>query len=200
MYELVLVSKSPRRYDLLTQAGYRLRTNHIEVSEITSKNLNSFETVMSLAQIKSQYFRLNMKQDVQPKDLLLTADTLVFYENQPLGKPKDRNEAYKYLKLLSNAQHSVLTGLCLYAVDIGVEIMVYEETKVFFKELSDDDIWTYIQTGEPMDKAGAYGIQGLGNKFVEKYEGSFDNVVGMPIKLFEKTLKENNLRVSKETL
>ena len=200
MYNLVLVSKSPRRYDLLTESGYRLRTNHIEVSEITSKNLNSFETVMSLAQIKSQYYRLKMKQMIQPKDLLLTADTLVFYKNRPLGKPKDKKEAYKYLKLLSNSQHSVLTGLCLYPVDQDKEIMVAEETKVFFKDLSDEDIWTYIETGEPMDKAGAYGIQGLGGHFVESFEGEFDNVVGMPMKLFEKTLKENNLEVAKENL
>ncbi len=200
MYDLVLVSKSPRRYDLLTQAGYRLRTNHIEVSEITSKNLNSFETVMSLAQIKSKHFRLTMSQSIKPKDLLLTADTLVFHKNTPLGKPKDKNEAYKCLKLLSNSQHSVLTGLCLYVAATGVEIMVCEETKVFFKSLSDEDIWTYIETGEPMDKAGSYGIQGLGGQFVDKYEGSFDNVVGLPIKLFEKTLKEHNLEAAKEAL
>lgn len=197
MYNLVLISKSPRRSQLLSQLGYQFKTTHIEVSEITQENLNPSETVMSLAQMKSQYYRLKTKQQPKPKDLLLTADTLVFLNNKPLGKPDSDKMAYKYLKSLSNTQHQVLTGVCLYAPDKGEEVLAYEKTKVFFKELTDEMIWTYIESGEPMGKAGAYAIQGKGRQFVEKFEGSLNNVIGLPTELFEELLRNNRFEVER---
>ena len=196
MYNLVLISKSPRRSQLLSQLGYQYKTTHIQVSEITHENLSPSETVMSLAQMKSQQYRIRTKQKAGTKDLLLTADTLVFLNKKPLGKPENKEMAYKYLKSLSNKAHEVLTGICLYAEDRGEEILAYEKTKVFFKELSDEMIWTYIESGEPMDKAGAYAIQGEGRQFVEKFEGSLNNVIGLPTDLFQKLLKDNNFEIS----
>ena len=122
--------------------------------------------------------------------LLLTADTMVVYHNQALGKPNNTKEAYEFLKLLSGNTHEVKTGLCLVESLGGQMVSHIETSRVTFRTLNDEEIWTYIQSGEPMDKAGAYAIQGLGGRFVAEFSGDYDNIVGLPVKSFENLLEK----------
>lgn len=118
---------------------------------------------------------------------VLAADTIVYVDGQILGKPRDTAQAYSHLKMLEGNSHFVYTGVTL--IHNGQAHTFCEETKVFFRPLSDDLIWQYINTGDPMDKAGAYGIQGMGARFVERIEGDFFNVMGLPLCSVSKLLE-----------
>src|SRR5690606_37369610 len=113
----------------------------------------------------------------------LSADTEVIFENAPLGKPENHEDAFRILSRLSGNKHQVMTAVCIIDSSTSREASQVEITDVKFKNLTPEQIRTYIQTGEPMDKAGAYGIQGLGREFVEKFDGPYDNVVGLPVKI-----------------
>ena len=132
------------------------------------------------------------------KILVLAADTLVAISGRVLGKPKNISEAQYYLGLLSGQTHSVITGVCVYAFDSEVYFESAVTTKVEFRALEDDEISKYIASGEPMDKAGAYGIQGEGRRFVKTFEGSWSNVVGLPMEYIETLFKENNWDVGRK--
>lgn len=195
MLELLLVSQSPRRRELLQKAGFSFRTDTVKISENIEENLNLGQAVAALARTKAQAYKNEHKHLKSQKILLLTADTVVVLGDKILGKPSNGEEAAKMLNSLSGKTHSVITGLCLWNLQTGECLELFDETKVHMKRLSEKDIEAYIETGEPMDKAGAYGIQGLGGQFVEKYEGSYSNVVGLPMELFESTLKKRNWNI-----
>lgn len=127
--------------------------------------------------------------------LLLTADTLVFLAGRHLGKPKNSAEATDFLRLLSGKTHSVMSGFCLWETGSTNFYTEAVETLVEFRPLTEAAIAAYVATGEPLDKAGAYGIQGEGGKFVSSYKGSKSNVVGLPMERFEGALKENGWNV-----
>lgn len=197
MYQLILASESPRRRQLLQTAGFVFDVHPVKVSEIPDKNLNIDGQILDIAGRKSKAAFSELKS-TSPKDfLILTADTMVVYHTQVLGKPRNQDEAYEFLKLLSGKTHEVKTGLCL-VESLGRQTLSHiETTQVIFRDLRDDEIWSYIQSGEPMDKAGAYAIQGLGGKFVEQFIGEYDNVVGLPIKAFENLLAKMNWAVER---
>jgi len=188
MYQLILASESPRRRQLLQTNGFVFDVHPVKVSEIPDKNLNIDEQILDIARRKSVVAFSELKSSSHKNFLLLTADTMVVYHNQTLGKPANQDEAYEFLKLLSGKTHEVKTGLHLVESLGGQSVSHIETSRVIFHELSDDEIWTYIQSGEPMDKAGAYAIQGLGRKFVKEFIGDYDNVVGLPVKAFENLL------------
>ena len=195
MYKLVLASQSPRRRDLLMRAGYEIRVQSVKVSEIIEQNLNPTEAVSHLATKKAQaafdqYNYLNLKDF-----LVIGADTLVAFGDKILGKPESEAEAAQFLDLLSGQTHQVLTGFCIIEGGTGRKVVEVDQTLVQFKKLSPHEIKAYIKTGEPMDKAGAYGIQGLGGEFVESYRGSWTNVVGLPMEKFESVLKREGWNV-----
>lgn len=197
MYELLLVSQSPRRRELLEKAGFIFRTDTVKLSEIIEENLNLGLAIAALAKTKAEAY-LNEHKSLESQNiLLLTADTVVAHEGQVLGKPKSPQEAAKILSSLSGLKHSVITGVAIWNLKTGHCLTDFDETLVQFKKLSDTQIKEYVATGEPMDKAGAYGIQGLAGDFVDSYEGSYSNVVGLPMELFEKLLKENNWNVDR---
>ncbi len=179
--KLILASESPRRRQLLTEAGFSFDVVPVKVSEIPDKNLNVNDQILDIARRKARHAYALLKASRNDEFIVISADTEVIWDGAPLGKPLDRDDAYRILKLLSGNVHEVLTAVCIISSPSSQEVSQVETTKIFFKTLSDDEIWTYIDTKEPMDKAGAYGIQGHGGKFVEKYEGPFDNVVGLPI-------------------
>ncbi len=188
MYQLILASESPRRRQLLQTAGFVFNVHPVKVSEIPDKNLNIDEQILDIAARKAKVAFSELKITSHKDFLLLTADTMVVYHTQTLGKPRNQVEAYNFLKLLSGKTHEVKTGLYL-VESLGGKIASHIETsQVSFRNLSDDEIWTYIQSGEPMDKAGAYAVQGLGGKFVEQFIGEYDNIVGLPVKAFENIL------------
>lgn len=197
MHELILTSKSPRRKQILEESGYKFRIFPIEVSEILNENLNLPDQISDCAKQKVmavvQSGKLTESQDI----LLIGADTEVVFEGEFLRKPKDGPHAISILNKLSGQVHDVITGFCLFDLTTKRLILGHEITKVFFRKLTLEEIQAYVDSGDAMDKAGAYGIQGEAGKFVEKFEGSFMNVVGLPIEKIEKVIKENGWKLAK---
>lgn len=195
MLELILASQSPRRSELLNAAHFEFRVSPVKVSEIIEENLTPSENVSHLATVKAEAFVKQNKPLKPGHYLILAADTLVALGDQILGKPRDAEEAHRFLRLLSGKTHSVITGLCLIEIGrSGQEVRRwsgFETTLVQFRDLAESEIRSYIATGEPMDKAGAYGIQGAAKEFVSSFQGSWSNVVGLPLEKFESVLKEN---------
>ena len=195
LLEIALDSQSPRRRELLLSAGFEFRLFPVKVSEIFDENLNAGQVVSHLATIKAQAALKEHKELRSKGFLVLGADTLVFFEGRPLGKPENAQEAVRFLRLLSAKTHSVMTGLCLLESGSTKFWSGAVETLVEFRALTETEIYEYVASGEPMDKAGAYGLQGEGRKFVSKYIGSWSNVVGLPMERLEQALSENGWNV-----
>lgn len=196
---LILVSQSPRRKTLLKKWGFQFENQPVHTKEDLNTNLDLDSAIQDIAQKKSQALKASGYLKNKKNYLLLSADTLVVVRGCVFGKPKSKQEAIAFLKKLSGQTHEVKTGLCLWdytdkkATDI-------ETTKISFKPLDIQDICSYIETGDPMDKAGAYGIQSVKDKFVSSMEGAMDNVLGLPYQLFKTLLKENAWHVINEDL
>ena len=171
----ILASSSPRRAKLLKDAGLDFIVIPSLVDEVVDEKYKPSDLVVELAKLKA----LSVAKDY-PNDIVIGADTIVVFEDQILGKPKDEEDAYRMLKLLSDDRHVVYTAVALIKGD-KIKTFV-SETEVWMKNLSDLEIWNYIHTGEPMDKAGAYGIQGEGGSLVDHYKGDFFTIVGLPLK------------------
>ena len=198
MYKLILASQSPRRRQLLEQAGFLIHVSSLEVSENIDVNINPTTMAQMLARRKCEAWVNSNNALKNQKILVLAADTLVAISGRVLRKKKNISEAQYYLGLLSGQTHSVITGVCVYAFDSEVYFESAVTTKVEFRALEDDEISKYIASGEPMDKAGAYGIQGEGRRFVKTFEGSWSNVVGLPMEYIETLFKENNWDVGRK--
>lgn len=198
MLSLVLASQSPRRRDLLQEGGYEFVVDHVKVSEIIDENLNPERVVLDLARQKAQALLDTPKYMKAKGFLVLGADTLVVHDGRALGKPKNIEEAKFFLSRLSGQTHSVMTGIYLGESNQGLGHGHTEISKVTFRKLTVEEIDTYVRGGEPMDKAGAYAIQGDGGKFVSRLEGSRSNVVGLPMEALEKLLKQNGWNVGRK--
>jgi septum formation protein len=180
--KIVLASKSPRRKKLLEQINFEFDICPAEGEEIIDEKLAPAEICMSLA-----YQKANEVSKKYDDAVIIGSDTIVVFEKHILGKPKDKQDAERILNILSENTHSVFTGVSLINSGTGEEKRFYEETKVTFRKLKDSEIYEYINSGSPMDKAGAYGIQDdFGAVFVSKIEGCYYNVVGLPLsRLYE---------------
>ncbi|MCS7026252.1 MAG: Maf family protein [Bryobacteraceae bacterium] len=178
---LVLASQSPRRKQLLENAGFRFEVRAAAVDEIRLPGESPKAYVTRLAERKA--FAI----DCAVGEVVLAADTEVVVDGQTLGKPTDPSHAMEMLRLLSGRDHVVLSGICLRTLEHCVLDCV--ETKVIFRPLEEDEIQEYVQTGEPMDKAGGYAIQGIASRFVERIEGCFFNVVGLPVSTIDRHLR-----------
>jgi septum formation protein len=181
----ILASKSPRRQFLLKELGLNFEIKTKETDESFPPELKGKEIALYLCKKKAEAFNTELKKE----DVLITADTIVWIDNQVLNKPADDNDAVRMLRLLSGKMHEVYTGVCLSSPDKTKSFCV--GTKVFFRELSDEEIKYYVTNYKPFDKAGAYGAQEwIGYVGVEKIEGSYFNVMGLPMKeLYEELLK-----------
>lgn len=174
--KIILASASPRRHELLDQANIAHEVRPVDVDETLPDGITPDEAVKVLSQKKAAAGAEKFAGD---RTLVLAADTLVAYKNEIFGKPRDREDAYRMLRTLSGTSHRVLTGVC---VSNGKHsFSAVEETAVCMRELSDREIYSYIDSCPPFDKAGAYGIQDEAAIFVERIEGDFSNVVGLPI-------------------
>ncbi|MFP3859522.1 MAG: Maf family nucleotide pyrophosphatase [Bacteroidales bacterium] len=176
-YRIVLGSQSPRRQYLLKELGlnFDVKLKHME-EEVYPEGLQKEEIPLYLAKNKAAAF----DDELDNKTIVITADTIVWNEGQVVQKPKDTKDAYNILKSLSGKIHQVYTGVCLRS--LKKQASFYAQTDVYFKELTDKEIWFYINEFEPFDKAGSYGIQEwLGYIGVEKIEGSYFNVMGLPV-------------------
>lgn len=189
MKQIILASKSPRRKELLGRfcPNMIIRSDASEEYKIPGENPE--KTVIRLALTKAKNVARLSKEDA----IVIGADTVVVLDGIVLGKPKNQDEAFQMLRSLSGRTHTVFTGVAVFDTVTEKEKTFAEATKVSFRELSDCEIEAYIASREPMDKAGAYGIQELGSLFIEGIEGDYFNVVGLPVCKLGKLLKEEFL-------
>ena len=177
--KLVLASQSPRRAEILTNAGFRYQVRAANTDETPRPSETAAAYVERLAQQKARIAAAAL--ETGEPHLVIGADTTVLVDKQILGKPADEADARRMLQLLSGRTHEVLTGVALLRVPEAQEAVSVEKTRVFFFRLSDREIEDYIATGEPFGKAGAYGIQGIGGRFIHRIEGDYFNVMGLPL-------------------
>jgi len=181
---LVLASQSPRRADILRQAGIPFVVRAVEVDETPLPEERPEDYVRRLAEEKARAV------PADPGETVLAADTTVVVDNEMLAKPADAADASRMLALLSGRCHEVLTGICLRR---GAQFLTdWASTRVWFGPMSGDEIASYVASGEPMDKAGAYAIQGLASKYIERIDGCYFNVVGLPVALVYRHLSKSN--------
>lgn len=184
-YHIILASGSPRRQEFFKGLGIDFEVRLKPVKEDYPSRLRHFEISDYLAQLKS----LQFENELKTNDILITSDTIVWHNNKALGKPGTEQEAFEMLKSMSDQTHEVITSVCFKTIQS--EKTVNNTTKVTFKEFSDEEIWYYVHHFSPMDKAGAYGIQEwIGQIGVTNIEGSYFNVMGLPVHLVYDTLIE----------
>ena len=185
---LVLASASPRRQELLRSAGIPFEVQPADIPEDPLPGEAAKECAERLAREKA----LAVARQ-HPQDCVLGADTVVVVDGQILGKPSDAADAARMLRLLSGREHRVITGVCLVAR--GQWSVASETTLVTVNELTDRDIADYVSSGEPMDKAGAYAIQGVASRWIPRIEGDYNNVVGLPVALVRRMLQESSCQL-----
>ena len=175
---LILASKSPRRKEILTNAGLEFEVCVSDTDESVPHGTLPFNAVMQISKRKAIAVKELLGEKAAGK-IILSADTVVALDNEIIGKPKDEKDAFDILSRLSGRNHTVYTGFTI--IKDNFEYTDYEASDVYFKTLTESEILSYIKTGEPMDKAGAYGIQQRGGLFVSKIIGDYFNIVGLPI-------------------
>jgi septum formation protein len=183
--KIILASSSPRRKALLEGLGLSFHMCPAHVDEGVKKGESPKGHNLRLAAEKAETAAC-----AEGEGIFIGADTVVLIDGSLLGKPRDRKEARKMLKRLSGRTHTVITAFCVLDAATGRKITRAVESRVKIKGLTKEEIDDYLKTGEPMDKAGAYAVQGIGKFMVEKVEGSYTNVIGLPIDELKETLKE----------
>ncbi len=184
--KIYLASKSPRRRKLLSLFNFDLESFSVQTPEDLIPGELPADTVRRLAKEK-----LDEAVKLNKEGIIITADTVVVLNGKIIGKPLDEQDAFNILKLLSGNTHTVFTGFSLLNTINNKLVIEHVETDVTFRMLDDDEIWQYVKSGSPMDKAGAYGIQDdYGAVFVERLNGCYYNVVGLPLSKLYKSLKE----------
>ena len=189
---VILASQSPRRKELLGLFRIPFSICVADVDETMDPNKPVFEEVARISRMKAE------ATPHSPDDIVIAADTIVVCDGQRLGKPADEQDAYRMLRLLSGRDHQVMTGMCVLYQNTATTCT--EVTDIHFRELSDREIWAYIRTGEPMDKAGSYGIQGGAALFAEKMAGDYYNVMGLPVCRLGSLLRQIVPELLEETL
>jgi septum formation protein len=182
-FDIILASKSPRRYELLKMIGldFKVRPSHVE--ELNKDNLSPIDYALKNARIKGTSVAQNSQES-----LVISADTIVVHRGNILEKPKDEGHARDVLKRLSGKTHEVVTGFGISILAKEKSVFKHEVTQVTFRNLSQSEITAYVNTGESFDKAGGYGAQGAGSLLIKRVEGCFFNVVGLPLANFFVTL------------
>jgi nucleoside triphosphate pyrophosphatase len=187
--QLILASNSPRRTEILRHAGFRFKVRATYIDESLLARESPRAHVLRLAREKTRAAAERLKRG-RSAAIVIGADTVVVARGKILGKPRNAAGAHRMLRLLIGRTHEVLTGVCLRRVSDGEELHHVESTRVHFLKLSHTDIKDYIATREPFDKAGAYGIQGVAGRFIDRIEGCYFNVVGLPLSRVSSMLRE----------
>ena len=183
-YKIILASQSPRRQQLLSDLGLQFTVQSMNVAEVFPSELEMNEVPVYLAELKATAFLPQLKSN----QLVISADTIVWLDGQVMNKPMDYDDGFRMLRNLSGKKHQVITGVCL--LSTHKKISFYASTHVWFTQLSDEEIHYYLETFRPYDKAGAYGIQEwIGYIGIHHIEGSFYNVMGLPIQSLYEHLK-----------
>jgi septum formation protein len=189
----LLASSSPRRRELLRHAGFDFEVRASHIVEAIQRGERPEEFACRAAREKA----LHVAASSPPGSFVLGADTVVVIDGETLGKPSDLGDATRMLRLLSGRTHQVHTGICLVRAPDEIEALKHETTLVTFRELDEEEIRSYVESGEPLDKAGAYAVQGLASKFVTRISGCYSNVVGLPVALVYEILKKAEVRSQK---
>ena len=187
---IILASASPRRKELLERIGLKFEVEPSNYEESISSELGPHELAKSLSLEKAKLVAQNHKNT-----LVIAADTFIVFESRILGKPRTETEAKEMLKTMNGKPHSVITGFTIIDTDSNKALSRSVETKVHLRQLSSNEIDAYVRSKEPLDKAGAYAIQGLGAVIVEKIEGDFFNVIGLPLSALTESLKEFGVHI-----
>ena len=187
---MILASNSQRRQEILKDAGFNFRVITSNIEEISDKE-NVIERILDIAEKKLEQITKN-----NVNEFILAADTVVELDKNIFGKPKDREEAFKFLKLLSGKIHRVITAYVFKNISKNILIREVVISEVKFFDLDDETINWYLDTGEPFDKAGAYGIQGYGRVLVERINGDYYSIMGFPISNFLKNLRKIGYKIS----
>jgi len=187
---MILASNSKRRQEILKDMGFKFKVITANIEEVSDKKDIS-ERILDIAEKKLDKIA---KDNIN--DFVLAADTVVALDGEVFGKPKDREEAEKFLKLLSGKTHKVITAYVFKNISKNIVIKDVVISKVKFYDLDDETIKWYLDTSEPFDKAGAYGIQGQGRVLVEKIEGDYFAIMGFPVSNFLKNLRKNGYKIS----
>lgn len=184
-YQIILASDSPRRKDLLKKSNISFRTISPQVEESFPSNLKGSEISDYLAKLKADLFKSNLNKN----EIVITADTIVWFKNGYIGKPKSIDETIQILKKMSNNFHTVITSVGI--TGLNRQIIFNEKSFVYFRELDDSEIYNYVKNFDTLDKAGGYGIQDwIGFVGVDKIEGSYTNIMGFPLSKFIKKMNE----------
>jgi len=193
---VILASASPRRADLLRQIGmeFHIRPSNVEEPPPAEMEMGPVQIAEHLALLKAENVAAN-----QDRGLVIGSDTVVWNTETILGKPADRREAFSMLSALSKKRHTVTTGVALIYKPNRTTLVFHTSTRVFFRDLSKSEISDYIDTGEPMDKAGGYGIQGIGALLVDHIDGDYFNVVGFPLTAFYQALEKLILQINPQS-
>lgn len=192
--KIVLASASPRRRELLSAVCKNFEIKTAETDEHLPPSVHPRDGVEILAVRKGRAVLDTLDESEAADSVIISSDTLVELSGVPLGKPADAADAADMLRSLSGKRHNVHTGIAVHAR--GGVFSGVATTGVYFRDMSDGEIEDYIATGEPMDKAGSYGIQGLGGKFVDRIEGDFDTVVGFSMRLLGELLKKADVELA----
>lgn len=187
---LILASASPRRQELLRNAQFEFTVQPAHIDERRNAGESPVEMVERLAREKAGAVRASFAAGQSHSSIVIGADTTVVVGKDVLEKPADERDAARMLRLLSGRAHQVITGVCV--AGEGFIDVRHETTTVFFDKLTRHDIESYIATREPMDKAGAYAIQGVASRWIPRIEGDYFNVVGLPVALLVRMLKEHS--------
>ncbi len=225
MLRFVLASKSPRRQFFLQKRGYVFHTLPVEISEFLDENLRVELAVEDLAKRKAQALVESPEGLKMHPSVVLSADTIVVYKDEILGKPKDQQDAFETLQKLSGNTHRVITGYCLWNTQTSEIVLGHGTSQVEFRHLNKEEIWDYVKSGDPMDKAGSYGIQSLarqlirnqhreldkaegvelgstfryqGEDFVKNFTGTLENIAGLPIDEIEEKIKLSGWQLPKK--
>lgn len=189
-FEVLLASSSKRRHELLDKLKIKFKILKQDVDEYFSKELKGMEITELLAKKKSNFFYKKLKKN----QILISCDTIVWHENKAFGKPQNLTEAMNMLNCLNNKMHKVFSSICLSIK--GKQIIVSQETKVFFRKLEASQIKYYVENYDVMDRAGAYGVQDyIGHIGIEKIEGSYNNVLGFPTTKFVEALNKIDVTI-----
>lgn len=197
MYQLVLASASPRRRQLLQDAGFYFLVHPSQISETFDENLTMDDQLRDLSRRKAEAVFEEYKNIHKDPFLILAADTEVVIHGEALGKPQDERQAIAFLKLLSGCFHEVKTAMFMKESVFGDVVSHLETTLIEFNELTDQEILDYVKTRECFDKAGGYAIQGAGGQFVKRTVGSWTNVVGLPVEKVAEIFKNKNWIIKK---
>lgn len=186
---MILASNSPRRKAILEQLGLNVIIKTKEIEEISHKSTIN-EKIKEISEKKGE----NVAKE-HPNEFVVSADTMVEIDGIILGKPKNRDDAKKMLKKISGKKHNVLTAFSLFNINKNIKITEIVKSQVYFRKLDNDEIEWYLDSGEAMDKAGSYGVQGLGAIFIERIEGDFFSIMGFPVNRFVDILKRLEINI-----